>query len=71
MSRVASLPSDGRKKKKMKPAMSDSSKLSSTELHHHHQSGEKIKFENVSGGGYKTKLMDPVKRALHNDPEKS
>jgi len=36
-------------------------------------SGEKTECENVSGGGhsYTTKLMDPVERALHNDPEKS
>lgn len=58
----------GRKKRKTKKKTSKSSSK-------HHQSsgsssGKKIKYE---GGGYnyKTKLMDPVKRALHNDLEKS
>lgn len=64
-----------RKKRKMKKKSSKSSSK------HHHQtssgssssgssSGKKIKYD--SGGySYKTKLMDPVKRALHNDLEKS
>ncbi|VVC32898.1 Myc-type, basic helix-loop-helix (bHLH) domain [Cinara cedri] len=33
--------------------------------------GKKIKYEPGTGYSYKTKLMDPVKRALHNDLEKS
>lgn len=70
--------SAGRKKKKKKKSSSSrsssSSKLSKQHHgHHHQQSGKKIKYEPGCGGGYsyKTKLMDPVKRALHNDLEKS
>lgn len=72
----------GRKKKKKKTKTKASAKATKQHHHHHHNnhhhmagtSGKKIKFEGESGGGqysYKTKLMDPVKRALHNDLEKS
>ncbi|XP_025199553.1 uncharacterized protein LOC112597638 [Melanaphis sacchari] len=66
-----------KKKKKKKTSASSASAKSSAKLRHQQQqqsgsSGKKIKYENVSGGySYKTKLMDPVKRALHNDLEKS
>ncbi|XP_050053755.1 uncharacterized protein LOC114127267 [Aphis gossypii] len=66
-----------KKKKKKKTSTSSGSAKSSAKLHHQQQqsgggAGKKIKYENVNGGySYKTKLMDPVKRALHNDLEKS
>lgn len=62
----------GRKKKKKK-------KTAKSSKHQQQQpgSGKKIKYDGSGGSGgggygsYKTKLMDPVKRALHNDLEKS
>lgn len=63
----------GRKKKKKKKA----GKMSKQQQQHHSSSGgmgsgKKIKYEGGAGAySYKTKLMDPVKRALHNDLEKS
>lgn len=70
------------RKKKMKKKKKNSAKSSSSKHHHHQQqlqhqqhpgAGKKIKYETGGGAGYnyKTKLMDPVKRALHNDLEKS
>lgn len=61
----------GRKKKKKKKKAAKS-----LSKHGHQQQssgvGKKIKYEGGGGGySYKTKLMDPVKRALHNDLEKS
>lgn len=56
----------GRKKKKKK-------KTTKSSKHQQPSSGKKIKYDGSGGGygSYKTKLMDPVKRALHNDLEKS
>lgn len=67
--------SGGRKKKKKKKA----GKMSKHQQQQQQQSGgcamgsgKKIKYDGGAGGySYKTKLMDPVKRALHNDLEKS
>ncbi|XP_050545878.1 uncharacterized protein LOC126908075 [Daktulosphaira vitifoliae] len=75
----------GRKKKKKKKGGTKGG--GGNKHHQSSTAGKKVKYEgggghssssggsSVNGGGagysYKTKLMDPVKRALHNDLEKS
>lgn len=63
--------SSGRKKKKKKKSGNKSKHQSGCS-----GSGKKLKYDSMhssmnSNYNYKTKLMDPVKRALHNDLEKS
>lgn len=74
----SSTTADGsRKKKKKKKKKNGKSSKHQQQLQTGPCAGKKIKYEPGTGGGggggysYKTKLMDPVKRALHNDLEKS